>query len=175
MKSEETGNLQLLIIVLVIVGAFSLIYNFFIKKEDTFENKEPVSTISVLNDYNRFFTVSSCASKFINYLTTKNTDNLLILLSDEYKEDNNINSNNLYNYIGSIDGNKTFSARKMFEEKMNNNIYKYYVYGSLQEEVLGKVSKKEDYYLVIILDENNMTFAVEPYTGDLFKQEDNNE
>lgn len=169
MKSEETRNLQLLIIVLVIVGVFSLVYTLFIENKE--EDDEIVDNPSVLvvNDYNRFFTVSSCVSKYINYLTTKNTDNLLILLSSEYKENNSIDSNNLYNYIDVIEGNKTFSARKMFEEQVNNNVYKYYVYGSIQEEKLGSVSDKEDYYLIVILDENNMTFAIEPYDGVLFK------
>lgn len=169
MKSEETRNLQLLIIVLVIVGVFSLVYTLFIENKE--EDDEIVDNPSVLvvNDYNRFFTVSSCVSKYINYLTTKNTDNLLILLSSEYKENNSIDSNNLYNYIDVIEGNKTFSARKMFEEQVNNNVYKYYVYGSIQEEKLGSVSDKEDYYLIVILDESNMTFAIEPYDGVLFK------
>ena len=169
MKSEETRNLQLLIIVLAIVGVFSLIYTLFIKEEDVPDDVVDNPTVFVVNNHNRFFTVSSCVSKYISYLTTKDTENLLVLLSNEYKEKYNINSNNLYNYISVVDGNKTFSARKMFEEKISNNIYKYYVYGNIQEEILGKVSEKEDYYLVVILDQNNMTFAVEPYNGDLFK------
>lgn len=169
MKSEETRNLQLLIIVLVIVGVFSLVYTLFIENKEEGDETVDNPSVLVVNDYNRFFTVSSCVSKYINYLTTKNTDNLLILLSSEYKENNSIDSNNLYNYIDVIEGNKTFSARKMFEEQVNNNVYKYYVYGSIQEEKLGSVSDKEDYYLIVILDESNMTFAIEPYDGVLFK------
>lgn len=170
MRNEETKNLKLLIIVIVFLAFFSLIYNLFVKNKETVDNeKVDNESIYVVMDHNRFYTVSSCVSKYINYLVIDDTENLLILLSDEYINSNNINSNNLYNYIDRISGNKSFSPIKMYQKKLADGLYEYYVYGSLLDENINGISKKEDFYLIVELDEKNMTFAIKPYDGNMFK------
>lgn len=170
--NEEGNTLKVLIIVLIIFGILSAFYNFVVKEKNNDNDSDIVdntNNVSIVTNHNKFYTVSSCVSKYINYLTAKDTDNLLILLSEEYQKTNNINSNNVYNYTGTINGNKSFSANKMFSQKINQNIYKYYVYGNLREETLNYTSEKEDFYLIVFLNDKDMTFAVEPYNGDIFR------
>lgn len=169
MNEKAERNKKILVIVIVISVLFLGIYKIFFEKNVFEEEKIDTKTISVLRDNSRFFTVSSCVSKYIRYLSVKDTQNLLILLSNEYKEKNLINSNNMYNYIGTLNGNKTFSPKKMFQQRITKTIYKYYVFGYLEENMMDMVSAKQPYYLIVILDESNMTFAIEPYDGSMFK------
>ena len=169
MDNKAERNKKILAIVIVIAVLFLGIYKIFFEKDIIEEEKIDTETISVVKDNSRFFTVSSCVSKYIGYLTNKDTDNLLILLSNEYKNNNSINSGNLYNFIGTINVNTTFSAKKMFQQRLSKTIYKYYVYGFIQEDLMDTVSAKQPYYLIVILDESDMTFAIEPYDGSMFK------
>lgn len=169
MNDKAERNKKILAIVIVIAVLFLGIYKIFFEKHIIEEEKIDTKTISVLKDNSRFFTVSSCVSKYIKYLSDKDTENLLVLISNEYKEKNSINSNNLYNFLGTMDFNSTFTAKKMFQQRISKTIYKYYVYGFLEEDLMDSVSAKQPYYLIVILDESNMTFAIEPYDGSMFK------
>lgn len=169
MIKNEERNKKMFAIILVIAVLLLGIYKLFFEKEKEHIETIDTKTISIVKDNNRFFTVSSCVSKYINYLMIKDTENLLVLLSNEYKKENSINSNNIYDYIKIIDGNNTFSAKKMYQQRVSKNIYKYYIYGYIQEELIDSIGKKEPYYLIIIMDEENMTFSVEPYDGSMFK------
>ena len=159
---------KLFAVVLVVAVLILGIYKLFFEKNDN-QEKIDTTTISVLNDSNRFFTVSSCVSKYINYLSVQDTNNLLVLLSKEYQEKEVINSDNLYEKIGIINGTNSFMGKKIFEQRLSKNTYKYYVYGFIQEELMDSMSAKKDYYLIVILDEENMTFSIEPYDGEMFK------
>ena len=169
MDEKAERNKKVLAIVIVITVLLLGIYKIFFEKNVFEEEKIDTKTISVLKDNSRFFTVSSCVSKYIRYLSSNDTENLLVLLSNEYKEKSSINSSNIYSFVGTLTGNKTFSAKKMFQQRISKTIYKYYVYGFLEENLMDSVSAKEPYYLIVILDESNMTFAIEPYDGSMFK------
>jgi hypothetical protein len=156
-----------LVIIMIILSATNKV--FFENKVKIPEDKVNPEEILLVDDYNRFYTVSSCVSKYLNYLTTNNTEKLLVLLSNEYKTKNNINETNIYTYIPKITGNKTFSPKKMYQQRLNQTIYKYYVYGTVEKDSLNTSPSKEDYYIIVILDESTMTFAIEPYDGSMFK------
>ena len=167
--NKEDRNKKILAIIIVIAVLFLGIYELFFNKDDVVEEKIDTETISVVTDNSRFYTVSSCVSKYINYLSVADTEKLLILLSNDYKNKNSVNSSNLYNYIGTINEVKTFNPIKMFQQRISKSIYKYYIKGYLQEETMNSASIKEDYYIIVILDERNMTFEIEPYDGSMFK------
>ena len=89
-----------LVIIMIILSATNKV--FFENKVKIPEDKVNPEEILLVDDYNRFYTVSSCVSKYLNYLTTNNTEKLLVLLSNEYKTKNNINETNIYTYIPKI-------------------------------------------------------------------------
>ena len=169
MGNNDNNKQTLLAIILVIAVLVLGIYKLFFEKQNVEVEKIDTETISIVKDNNRFFTVGSCVSKYINYLSIRDTENLLVLLSKQFKDENSVNAENLYDYTGSINETNVFSAKKMFEQRVSKNIYKYYVYGFIQQELMDSISPKQDYYLIVILDEENMTFSVEPYNGEMFK------
>ncbi len=165
-KNEKT---QVIVTVVLVAAALILIiYSTFFNKKEVSE-KIDTETISIVNDNSKFFTVSSCVSKYLNYLSIRDTDNLLILLSNDYKTKNSVDKSNIYSFVGSVQGNPEFSPRKMFVQRMSKNVYKYYVYGTITQDVINTLGESIDYYLIVILDEENMTFAIEPYNGEMFK------
>ena len=169
MDNRAERNKKILAIVIVIAVLFLGIYKIFFEKDIVEEEKIDTETISIVEDNSRFFTVSSCVSKYMGYLSDRNTENLLVLLSNEYKTNNSVNSSNLYEFIGNININTTFSPKKMFQQRVSKTIYKYYVYGFIEQDLIHVDYKKQPYYLIVILDEDTMTFAIEPYDGSMFK------
>lgn len=167
--NKEERNKKILAIVVVVAVLFLGIYKIFFDKKIFEEEIIDTETISVLKDNSKFYTVSSCVSKYLSYLSQKDTENLLTLLSNNYKKNNSIDSNNIYNYVGVVNGVKTFSPKKIFQQRLSKSIYKFYVKGYTEEESISSISTKEDFYLIVILDEKNMIFEVEPYDGAMFK------
>ena len=168
MDNKAERNKKIFAVVLVIVVLALGIYKLFFEKTIVEEEKIDTETITIVKNNSRFYTVSSCVSKYLSYLTIKDTDNLLVLLSEDFKAKNSVTSENIYSYIGTLDVTKTFSARKIYEQRVTKTIYKYYVYGYIEEEGMDFILNKQDYYIIVLLDEKNMVFAVEPYDGSLF-------
>ena len=167
--NKEERNKKILAIVIVIAVLILGIYKLFFENDEIPEELIDTKTISVVKDNSKFYTVSSCVSKYMNYLSIGDTNNLLILLSNEYKTTNSINSSNIYNYISLFNGPRTFTPKKMFQQRISKFIYKYYVNGYIQEETIDSLGIKEEYYIIVIMDEKNMTFEIEPYDGSMFK------
>ena len=168
MNDKAERNKKILMLVIIVSVIFVGVYELFFRKEKIEEEKIDTETISVVQDKSKFYTVSSCVSKYLNYLSSRETDKIIILLSDDYKKDNSITSLNVYENLGELNGINTFSPKKMFVQRLSKNVYKYYVKGFIQEESIDYVGSNQEYFIVVILDEKNMTFAIEPYDGSLF-------
>lgn len=170
-KSKLTAIILVIITLLVVIGTF--IYN-------KINPKKVESDINIVTNYSNFYTVNSCLYRFITYLSTNDTDSLMLMLNEDYKNKNSVNKDNVLNKFTDVDENSTFSSRKMYYEKINNNVTKYYVYGYIEKNELSQddiISNSEykDAYFIVYLDTENKIFSVEPYSGDIFINGDNNE
>ena len=160
---------KLLAIVLVIVTIIILVFaSIFNKKEDAGEKD-----IHVVKNYSNFYTVSSCLYRTITYINSNDTESLLLILTDKYKRDNNINENNVLEVFPYIEDNSTFNPKKMYYEKLTDNITKYYVFGYVEREELIEniqITKPDrlDVYFIVYLDTSKKIFSVEPYSGNIF-------
>ena len=168
MNFKEGKSEKILLVILLVALVALGIYKLFFSKNKELEQID-TETISIVVEPNDFYTVSSCASKYLSYLSISDTEKLIILLSEEYKRKNSITNDNLYSFTGALNGTFSFNARKMFVQRLDSNIYKYYVYGLISEETISLDLNETDYYLVVILDRKNGTFAIEPYDGEIFK------
>ena len=153
---------NILLVLLVFAAIFALVYNSFIKKDYN------VSKISIVENYNEFYTVNSCLYRTITYLNDKDVDSLILILDKKYKSKNKINKNNLLNYLPQVNNSSTFVSRKMYYQKINENVTKYYVYGYIEEETFDGMGAKTDAYFIVNLDSNNKTFSIEPYSKEQF-------
>lgn len=166
--NKKDNYILLIIICVILVCILILLFLNSNGKEETALYEEP--KYMLVSDYSDFYTVRSCVYKYITYLGSNKVDDLINILDEEYVSNNNIDSNNVYNYVNKLSGNYSFKAKKMYYQVDNKNIDKYYVYGYLIEETIDGIGNKQDYYLIVNLDSKNKLFSVVPYDGKLFKE-----
>jgi len=169
-KSKLVAIILVIITILVVV-----LTNLFNKDDKQLENK-----IEIVTNYSNFYTVDSCLYRTITYIESKDSQSLLSILSSNYKKENNIDSSNILSLFNSIEEDSVFISKKMYYEKINNNITKYYVYGLVEknqiiDDALTVDNQYTNQYFIVYLDTINKTFAVEPYDGSIFIGGENNE
>ena len=165
---NEEKNQKILAIVLVIAVICLGVYKLFFTKKS--KSTIDTETIKIVTNINDFYTVSGCIDSFFIYVNSLDTENIMILLSEEYKSKNNITSNNLYSHIEKFDNYYSFVPRKMYVQKVSKGVEKYYVYGQKEIIVQDDFKLGDDYYVIVILDRTNLTFAIEPYDGESFNK-----
>ncbi len=160
---------KLTIIILAIITIAVVLITYFIDNN----KKEEENEINIVTNYSKFFTVNSCLFRSVTYISSKDSDSLLKVLSEEYKKKNNITSENVLSIFDEIDENSTFEARKMYVQKYKDNIDRYYVYGVITDNKLmqnSSLNKEDtkDIYFIVYLDTENEIFSIEPYDGNIF-------
>ena len=167
-KMEDKSKLItiILVIITVIVVALSYIFN-------QSNNKEKEKEVNIVTNYSNFYTVNSCLYRVITYISSRDSETLLTILDDKYKKENKINEDNVMELFTPIEADSTFVSKKMYYQKINNNIAKYYVYGNIEQNLFtedysnNNLQLKEAYFIVY-LDSTNKTFSIEPYSGEMF-------
>ena len=157
---NKTTKIEVVIIILLI-AVFGISFIYAKTTEGKADEETIDTTVTALSDVNRFFTIDSAISKYFSYVTSKNSESILKILDEDYIERNNITSSNIYNFVGNYDANIKISLEEAYQISSYNNIYKYYVKVGLKLETLY------DYYIVTI-NENELTFAVEPISETLY-------
>lgn len=167
MEKVEKRNIIILVIIAIILISGIIVYETFFDKSTVNEEKD----ITVLKDNSRFYTISSCINRYLTYLTNNDSDNLILLVDSEYKKENNINKNNILEYLPKLDKRYSFSAKKMYEQKLSDDYTKYYVYGYLIEDVFNEedsIKNALDFYTIVTINSENHTYSITPYDGDIF-------
>ena len=164
---NKTTKIEVVIIILLIaVFGISLIYA---KTTERRAEEETINTtVTALSDVNRFFTIDSAISKYFSYVTSKNSESILKILDEDYIERNNITSSNIYNFVGNYDANIKTSLEEAYQISSYNNIYKYYVKVALKLETLYDSTLQEYAYYIVTINENELTFAIEPISEILY-------
>lgn len=160
---------KLIAIILVIVTVLVVVITYFIERD----NEQVSNDIEIVKNYSDFYTVNSCLYRVVTYLFTQNTDDLLLILNDEYKEENNITEENVLSLFDPVEYDSTFVSEKMYYEKISQNITKYYVKGYIEKNQILDESDtvnldKKQVYFIVYLDSENSLFSIEPYSGDIF-------
>lgn len=158
-----------LISIFVLLLSFSM-YLVYINKEDnkTNNNVTNKNKYEIVENYNDFYTVNSCITRYMIYLYEKDSSSILKVLDEKFITNNGINENNVFNYLNFSKSN-TFKSLKMYEEKVNKNVVKYYVYGYAVQEIMDEMPIYEDAYFIVFLDKNEGVFSIYPYDGEIFK------
>ena len=128
MDLKEERNKKILLIVLIIALICLGIYKLFFEKKNSLAEID-TKTISIVSNPNDFYTVSSCVSKYLAHLSSRDSDKLYALISDEYKNNNSLNKDNIYNVIGDLNGVYSFNPRKMFVQRLGENPLVPYLLG----------------------------------------------
>jgi len=133
-----------------------------------FKEEKVISTKYVTNP-NIFYTVESCVNKYVGLVIAGEREAVFNVIDEGYKSENNITIYDVLNINYAIDGNYTFVAKKMLEDKNKNHVY--YVKGYLIEDnsVDDLVGKRKDYGVIVMLHSNN-TYSIIPNISEVEEQ-----
>lgn len=168
MNKIEKRNIIILFIIAIVLISGIIIYETFFNKSI----KEESADINILKDNSRFYTVSSCVNRYLTYLTNNDVNNLILLVDENYKKKKNITKNNILEYLPEMDKKYSFSAKKMYEQKLNDDYIRYYVYGILMEDVFSEedsIKNSKDFYTIVTINSEDYTYSITPYDGKIFK------
>ena len=148
------------LLVLLIYLGFNLYQNYEKSKEESEISQEK----TIVTDNSRYFTIINCVKKYLNYVKANKTDDILLILNQEYKNLYNINESNLNNFIPSIEDNVIvdYKGDVMYQKKISKNVTEYYVYGQIEKSIMDEKSTLIDYNLTVILYENELLFSIKP-------------
>jgi len=164
----KKSNVYMVILLVFLITILLFITNF--KKEDDKTPEVEKNKILLLSDYNDFFTVNSSIYKYISYLQKKDYDSILKILDTSYKSSNNITLENVVNFVENLEGNHSFSSKKIYYEVIDDNIIKYYVYGYLSKDTIDGYSERLDRYYIVIFNTEDKIFSIIPSNEIEFKE-----
>ena len=167
MEKGDKKNIIILVIIAIILISGIIVYETFFNKSTVNEETE----VAILKDNSRFYTVSSCINRYLTYLTNKDINNLFLLVDEEYKKENNIDKNNILEYLPKLNKRYNFKARKMYEQELNDKYTKYYIYGLLIEDLFNEedsIKNTLDFYTIVTINSKDHTYSITPYDGEMF-------
>lgn len=161
--NEKEKNIFEIVIVLIMVVLF-IAYKLYSNYADAKRASVVSSETHLVTDNSRYFTVIGCVEKYITTIKSGNKNNILTILDSKYKEEYNIEKNNLKNYIPNLNGDKiySYSGREMYEKRISKNVVVYYVYGNIEESVLDEIPTGFEYNLTVTLYESEFLFSIKP-------------
>jgi len=130
-------------------------------------------------DNMNFYTIAECVQQYIDVANINNENyygydddanyikvieekdikqRVYNMLSEKYKTENEINVDNVFDYIDKIEENLIFIPVEIYQLKGENS-NKYIVYGFVEDTLYNY---KKDLYLFVNQDDKNSTFSIEP-------------
>lgn len=162
LKNFFKNKNNILILLGVLISVIIILFRIFSKDVNNY-------SITIVDSPSKFYTVSNCVSRYINYVYAEDVDNIILLIDDSFKKKNGITNNNVFDKIDKFDNLYSFQARKMYQQVVNDNVTKYYVKGYLiVDDISNVISEMKDYYIIVYLDTKNSTYSVTPYDGKIF-------
>ncbi len=161
---------SIVLVILLIALIFILVIIERINYQKTLSNREEYDLVK---DASTFFTIDDCANRYITYLSSKDTKNLLAIMNEKYVKDNGLNSSNIINILDTFnfgDHEVSFRTRKMYVKYLSKTVSEYYVYGEVYSDDIEDAYKMANYYLIISVDSDTLIFDVKPYDGKIFKE-----
>ena len=177
---------NILIILSIMIVVLIVIIIILNKKKDSLHElrddgvglDEPyiIDTAYPVNNANVFYTVEYCVQKYLNYVSADLNQNyyretynleksedkynkIINILNSRFIEKNNINRDNISNFIELTNIPISFTALQIKTLEIDN-IRMYGVYGRLEEKDEKKIIGYK--YYTVYLDIKNMTFGIEP-------------
>ena len=128
------------------------------------QNKQKENNYVIVNNASTFFTIASCANRYIEYVASKNIDNIKLVLNKNYSAEEAMSE-----LDNTDDASYYLKPKKIYQAKMSKNNIKYYIYGLLRKEIMDDIDVGTPYYLIVDINTKDYTFSITPYNGEVFK------
>lgn len=167
-------------IILVIIAILAYILSLFIDKDDVSENPNNGTTINnpnstqedevttdftLLENERVFFGLSDVLNHYFESIMVRDTNELMIMLDEEYINENNITTNNLYNYINHNYANAAYTPKEIYYNP-NSDVTYYFIDGYVMNYTVGATSFTSHVKFLVIVDESTNRYVLRPIETD---------
>ncbi|MBQ7104820.1 MAG: hypothetical protein IJN90_03085 [Bacilli bacterium] len=120
--------------------------------------------VFAIKDENRYLSITSAITTYINNVRAKNVDNLMVILDKKYVEENKINLSNVLDILEKYDTNYIVNIREIYQVMEFDDITIYYLKGRIMREIFESYEQEyiRDNYYKITINENTLAFAIAP-------------
>lgn len=166
--NENEKNILTTIVMLIIFVCFLIYLGVSKYIESKKEQEESMKTVLV-TDASRYLTVANCVKKYLSTVQTGATDDILLLLNEEYKSEHAITQRNLSNYIPKLDRNfiYDYAGEEMYQHRISKNVVEYYLKGRIKKSQLDEDDIYTKYDITVVLYEDKFLFSIKPGIGGL--------
>ena len=157
-KQKNIIEIIIAIVILILFIGYRIYENYSKTKKEMFLSQQK----TIVTDDSRFFTVLSCVNKYLNTIQNGNPNEILLILNDEYKEENGINIDNYQNFVPSLDKSSIYDyeGTEMYQKRISKNVVEYYVYGNIKENNMVDAPVRTKYNLTVVLYENEFVYSI---------------
>lgn len=117
----------------------------------------------IVKDETRYYTVANAMTKYSSYINSKDSENVLTILDENFKKSNNVNKDNVLEKVGNFDKTISIIPSYMCSRKKSENVTQY-IFSSTINDIKGEAITKKNYS--VYLDASNMTYSVEEITDE---------
>lgn len=167
MKNDKNKlfTVGIVIVVIIVVAIGIIVGKNIIKITEDEENSDDYKLTTregtyVVTDANDFYTATGCVRKYLTAAYGKDPNELVQLLSEDYKQKNKITKENVLEKVKTYQASNVFEPKRIYEKEISNTIKRYYVFGTIKEDLFETVTTPVDYYIVLDLDYEINRFAV---------------
>ena len=167
-------KLKVMIILIVICIFVTVIAIFVVNTKQEKDNPQNIvsnqdvsislpETQKVTNPH-MYFTVKSCAEKYLTYLYQADKDSLLKIIDSTYKKQFHVNEENLMNYVEAISSPVMLFIENMYVTEEDENNHTYYIQGEIAKETINGIEgQKQEFCVTVKLDMENMIYSIIPF------------
>ena len=171
LNENEKNVLTSIVFVLIFISF--LIYLGVSKLIEAKKEQEESQKTVLVTDAGRYFTAVNCVKSYLNYVQRGNTDDMLLLLNEEYKEANRITASTVRNHIPKLEYNYMYDyvGEEMYQHRISKNVVEYYIKGRIKKSQMDEDSTYSDYDVTVVLYEDKFLYSIKPRIGGLYDEQ----
>lgn len=166
-------------LILIIIAILAYVLSLFIDnnnndQENNGVNNTPPSTshvdevttdFTLLENERAFFGLNDIINHYFESILVRDTDELMVMLDDEYIEENNITTSNLYNYINHNYANVSYVSKEIHYNP-NSDVTYYFIGGYAMSYSVASSVIIPDVHFLVIVDESTNRYVLRPIESD---------
>lgn len=149
----------IVVIVIILIGIYIAILLNNKTSNNSFDNGKIVSTKFIeVENYNTFFSVNDAINNFYDLMTLNNSNLILDVLDPDFIVENNINDDNIKEFIINNKDDIYFYAKKMYQKGIGNTLY-YFISGE-RHDYENSLIEINHVNLLIAVDVNSNSYFI---------------
>ena len=180
MKNKAQRKVLIIIgIILIIIAILAYVLSLFIDNENnetgnngtnntppTTSNVDEVTTdFTLLENESVFFGLSDIINHYFDSIMVRDTEELMTMLDEEYIDEFNITTSNLYNYINHNYANAAYTPKEIYYNP-NSDVTYYFIDGYVMNYTVSATSFTSHVKFLVIVDESTNRYVLRPIEAD---------